>query len=229
MVNDYLPERWGKELKLFKLRMHYRKKHIYIGSYYVEKGAQFGHHVRILHDVQIRKTVSIGDYSYVEPYTTIISASIGKYCSIGKCCQIGPWEHPLNYMTTSPQVLRVILQRPDLYQDLPEKAEIGNDVWIGSNAIVMGGVKVGNGAVIGAGAIVTKDVPSYAIVVGNPAKIIRYRFQPEEIAWLESLSWWDWTKDEIYGNKGLFLDRENFISERERVGKNGIKEKSVYL
>lgn len=214
MLKNYVPERWGKEFNLFKQRMHYRKKHVYIGSYYVEKGAQFGRHVRILHDVQIRKTVSIGDYSYVEPYTTIVSASIGKYCSIGKCCQIGPWEHPTNYITTSPQVLRTIIQRIDLYQDLPAKAEIGNDVWIGSNAVVMGGVKIGDGAIIGAGTIVTKDVPSYAIVVGNPAKIIRYRFKPEEIEWLKGLNWWDWPESKICANKKLFLTQEKFVLER---------------
>lgn len=218
MMRDYIPERWGKEIRLFKQRMLYRKNQVYIGSYYVEEGARFGRRVRILHDVQIRKTVSIGDYSYVEPYTTIISAAIGKYCSIGKCCQIGPWEHPLNYVTTSPQVLRAILNRADLYQDLPEQAEIGNDVWIGSNSIIMGGVKIGNGAVIGAGAVVTKDVPGYAVAVGNPAKIIRYRFSREEIAWLERLNWWDWTENEIQQNKKLFFSREDFVLERERFG-----------
>lgn len=218
MWKDYLPEQWGKEFRLFKLRLYYRRNHMYIGSYDVEMGAEFGQHVRILHDVQIRKNVRIEDYSYIEPYTTIVSANIGKFCSVGKCCQIGPWKHPINYITTSPEILRKILHRSDLYSDLPERAEIGNDVWIGSNSIIMGGVKIGNGAIIGSGAVVTKDVPDYAIVAGVPAKIIRYRFDEDTIQKLNDMCWWDWTAEEIKRNKELFLEREKWMKELMKNG-----------
>jgi len=219
MWKDYVPERWGKEFKLFKIRIFFRNNQMYIGSYEVEKGAEFGRHVRILHDVQIRRNVKIGDYSYIEPYTSVISANIGKFCSIGKCCQIGPWKHPTDYISTSPEILRKILKCPDLYSDLPQRAEIGNDVWIGSNSVIMGGVKIGNGAVIGAGAVVTKDVPDYAIAAGVPAKVIRYRFEEEVIKQLNALCWWDWTAEEMRRHKKLFAERENWIRELKNSGK----------
>lgn len=215
MWKDFIPERWGKEWKLLKTRLHYRKNQVYIGSYEVSNGVKLGKHVRILHDVQVRENVKIGDYTYIEPYTTIVSADIGKYCSIGKCCQIGPWMHPTNYISTSPEILRKILERPDLYSDLPPKVMIGNDVWIGSNSIIMGGVKIGNGAIIGAGAVVTKDVPDYAIVVGCPAYILRYRFDEVTIMKLNEICWWNWDKGNICKNESLFLKCDNWTEELE--------------
>ena len=81
---------------------------------------------------------------------------------------------------------------------------IGSDVWIGSRAIILSGITIGNGAVIGAGAIVTRDVPPYAIVAGNPARLIRYRFPPETIAALEEIAWWDWPADKVERERGAF-------------------------
>nr|WP_246566018.1 CatB-related O-acetyltransferase [Tissierella simiarum] len=80
---------------------------------------------------------------------------------------------------------------------------IGNDVWIGSNAVILRGVKVGNGAVIGAGAIVTKDVEPYSIVVGNPARVIKKRFSEQIIESLEKIQWWNWSKEIIRKNLDL--------------------------
>ena len=77
---------------------------------------------------------------------------------------------------------------------------IGNDVWIAAKSIVFQGVKIGNGAVIGAGSVVTKDVPDYAIVAGNPARIIRYRFTPDIIAYLNETKWWNYTLDNLDDN-----------------------------
>ncbi|AZO08893.1 MULTISPECIES: CatB-related O-acetyltransferase [unclassified Mesorhizobium] len=74
---------------------------------------------------------------------------------------------------------------------------VGNDVWIGSRAIVLSGVTIGDGAVVGAGAVVSKDVPPFAVVVGNPAKIIRYRFGPEVIDGLLAIRWWDWPEEQV--------------------------------
>lgn len=74
---------------------------------------------------------------------------------------------------------------------------VGNDVWIGARALIMSGVNIGNGAVVAAGSVVTKDVPPYAIVGGNPAKIIRYRFDASVIDKLQQIAWWDWPDDKI--------------------------------
>ena len=85
-----------------------------------------------------------------------------------------------------------------------KEVEIKNDVWIGDNVIILAGVTVGNGACIGAGAVVTKDVPPYAIVGGNPARVIKYRFEPEVIKFLEDVKWWEWSDDRIKKNKEFF-------------------------
>ncbi len=83
--------------------------------------------------------------------------------------------------------------------DLPFKGntEIGNDVWIGYNATIMPGVKIGNGAIIASKSVVTNDVPAYAVVGGNPAKIIKQRFDDKTINALLSIAWWDWSNDKI--------------------------------
>ena len=93
---------------------------------------------------------------------------------------------------------------------------IGNDVWIGAYATIMGGVKIGNGAVIGAGAVVAKDVPPYAIVVGNPAGVIKYRFDEATIEWLQKLRWWNWTPEKI---KSYWPEMENMEAFKEKYCK----------
>jgi virginiamycin A acetyltransferase len=77
---------------------------------------------------------------------------------------------------------------------------IENDVWIGANSTVMSGIKIGNGAIVAAGSTVTKDVPPYAIVAGNPAKVVKYRFTDEQIKKLLSIAWWDWDEQKIKDN-----------------------------
>ncbi|WP_265454946.1 Vat family streptogramin A O-acetyltransferase [Aeromonas salmonicida] len=101
---------------------------------------------------------------------------------------------------------------------LPYKGDtvIGNDVWIGYDALIMPGVKVGNGAIIAARSVVTGDVPDYAIVGGNPAKLIRYRFDDDTIAQLNALAWWDWPVEQI--SRNLQLIGGGDITELERVG-----------
>ena len=89
--------------------------------------------------------------------------------------------------------------------------KIGNDVWIGRSAIVLSGTSIGNGAVIGAGSVVTKDVPDYAIVAGNPAKLIRYRFDEQTIKELQSLKWWDWPDEKIERYAKYFVDPQHFL------------------
>lgn len=91
---------------------------------------------------------------------------------------------------------------------------IGNDVWIGDNSIILGGVTVGDGAVIAAGSVVTKDVPDYAIVGGAPAKLIRYRFDGDKISKLKKIAWWNWSEQDVALNKNKIAnDVDKFIDE----------------
>lgn len=137
--------------------------------------------------VTVRDHVKIGKQSYVSSGMVFRNVSIGRYCSIGYNVLIGPEEHPTQYLTT-----RSFGKNDDYYQEMhSKKTKIGNDVWIGANVIVRRGVTIADGAVVGAGAVVLTDVPAYAVVVGVPAKIVRYRFNEETIRKLLELKWWE--------------------------------------
>jgi phosphonate metabolism protein (transferase hexapeptide repeat family) len=146
---------------------------------------------------------SFGDYAYVVNDSDIIYTDVGKFCSIAAHTRINPGNHPLERVALSH-----FTYRSSAYDMGPDDAAffdwrrsfrcvMGNDVWIGHGAVVLPGVKLGNGAAVGAGAIVTKDVPPFAIVVGNPGKVLRYRFAPEIIAALERIAWWDWSHEQL--------------------------------
>ena len=108
---------------------------------------------------------------------------------------------------------------------------VGNDVWIGGNAIILSGVKIGDGAVIGAGSVVTKDVADYEIVAGNPAKHIKYRFKREEIKQLKEIEWWNWSIDKIMEHRTLMESSniQRFIENSNMFNEDNIIEKPVVL
>lgn len=98
-----------------------------------------------------------------------------------------------------------------------KRIKIGNDVWLGHNVLITNYANIGNGVIVGAGAIITKEVPDYAVVVGVPARIIRYRYMPEQIAALNEIAWWDWSDDEIRKNyDDFFLPVEVFIEKHQK-------------
>lgn len=139
----------------------------------------------------------IGNYTYISSNAIIQNTTIGNYCSISYDLICGLGRHPLNRFSTSPIFYRkdhcigvsVVENNIDFKENLP--ITIGNDVWIGARVTILDGVNIGNGAVIAAGAVVTRDVPPYAIVAGVPAKILRYRANENLInKWQES-QWWD--------------------------------------
>ena len=139
--------------------------------------------------VLIYESAKIGDYNYFAPYAMINNAEIGNYCSIGPSSKIGLSDHDYSFVSTRPIVANGN-GKMELF-DLNNPTRIGSDVWVGANAVIKQGVFVGNGAVIGANSVVTKDVPSYAIVVGAPAKIIKYRFSKNKIEMLEKSKWFE--------------------------------------
>lgn len=140
---------------------------------------------------------SIGDHSYGMPTFVEKGMSrlvIGKYCSIAEGCKISFGDHRTDFATTYPFAsLRHFWKAPEGVNDHRSKGDvsIGNDVWIGSDVFIGSGVTIGHGAVIGGRAVVTKSVPPYAIAVGSPAKVVKYRFDEDTIAQLLELAWWD--------------------------------------
>lgn len=141
----------------------------------------------------------IGEHTYVVPGSTIVDSRtrIGKFCSIAKNVSIGTSMHPVHALTTHPASWRgedgelsIPPEKRVVFQNT-RPVHIGNDVWIGLNVAIMDGVSIGDGAVIGAGAVVTKDIPPYAIAVGVPARVIKYRFDEETVARLLKTRWWD--------------------------------------
>ncbi|MBP7102821.1 MAG: CatB-related O-acetyltransferase [Bacteroidales bacterium] len=152
---------------------------------------------------------TIDKYSYVGRKTTIVCADIGKYCSIANDVVIGMGIHPLRTISTSPLFISKKNGTSHSWTnenviDEYQRVSIGHDVWIGSKVIVMGGVKIGNGAVVGCGAIVTKDIPDYGIAVGVPAQIIKYRFEPAMIEALQKLQWWNFPETKLKNNISVF-------------------------
>lgn len=134
---------------------------------------------------------------------------IGKFCSIacGAKFIFNAANHALGSLSTYP--FPIFFEEWELPTDTGSVAqawdnhgniEIGNDVWIGYEAVILSGVSIGDGAIIGTRAVVTKDVPPYTIVGGVPAKLIRKRFDDETITKLESLRWWDWSEESIKRN-----------------------------
>ena len=138
---------------------------------------------------EIRAGVQMGAHSYINGGRVQGGVYIGRYCSIGHDVTIGTGHHDMTLLSTSSWFDS---EAPSSIKRTNGKlVHIMNDVWIGDKAIIMNGITVGNGAVIGAGAIVTKDVEDYSIVVGVPARHMKYRFEPEIIERLMILKWWE--------------------------------------
>lgn len=162
---------------------------------------------------------SIGKYSYGYEqfyYNGVRLNSIGSFCSIAPIVHIAPFQHPIGHITTNPIIY--LKNRGFVDEDVIELRDgnngnvtIKNDVWIGLNAIIMCGVTLGNGCIVGAGAVVTKDVPDYAVVAGVPARVIKYRFTKEQIKILNNSKWWEWSNKKIKQNLHLLTDNEKFF------------------
>ncbi|MGJ8716012.1 MAG: CatB-related O-acetyltransferase [Maribacter stanieri] len=161
---------------------------------------------------------SFGDYSYVGSNSYINNVVIGKYTCIGPNVKIGLGEHPIrNFVSIHPVFYSTAKQVGTTYADENyfqefQKTIIGNDVWIGAGAIIMGGLEIADGAIIAAGAVVTKSVQPYSIVGGVPAKQIKLRFSKEQIGVLMNKRWWDRDEDWLKMNYKKFHQIEEFLS-----------------
>lgn len=165
-----------------------------------------------LHDVRI------GDYSYVAKNSNISHCTIGKFCSIGPnfCCGLG--IHPTNGISTAPMFYSTAKQNGTTICEKnkveeAKQAVIGNDVFIGANVTVLDGVKIADGAVIGAGAVVTKDIPPYAVAVGVPAKVVKYRFDEATVKALLEKQWWNGAEESLKLVERYFWNVDEFLKD----------------
>ena len=169
---------------------------------------------------------TIGFGTYLGPNCDLPNIEVGRFCSIAANVKVLPFNHPTQtFVSSHPSFYSTLKQAGFTYvkiQKFDETvffnkpnyifAHIGNDVWIGENVMIKGGLNIGDGAIIAAGSIVTKDVAPYSIVAGIPAKIIRYRFTNEQIASLLNIKWWENDSSWLEKHAELFDDIENFIS-----------------
>jgi len=172
-----------------------------IGDFSVVRCSILENNVRIDRYNQILNS-SLGAFSYTGKNATVLHAKIGKFCSISWNSTLGGADHDYRRVCQhailyDPRMHENMSNFVPLYDRYKEKLILGHDVWVGCGAFVKRGVKIGNGAVVGANSVVTKDVPSYAIVAGNPARILKYRFGIDKQQYLEDLRWWDWPKEKI--------------------------------
>jgi acetyltransferase-like isoleucine patch superfamily enzyme len=185
----------------------------------IDKTAAIGPNVKFYNS-------KIGRYSNVGWNTIITDTVIGSFCSIAGDCVIGGASHPIDWVSTSP----VFYNGKNAFEknfsdnefDAVLTTYIGNDVWIGGNSLIKQGVKISDGAVIGFGSVVTKDVGPYEIWAGNPAKIIRKRFDEETIGRLLTTEWWNWNEEKIiqrassFNSLIAFFEEENYENSTHR-------------
>lgn len=156
-----------------------------------------------LHNVQL------GDHSYFAKNAQVTNATIGKFSSIGPnfCCGMG--IHPTDGISTHP-----MFYRGNIAEFKP--VTIGNDVFIGANVTVLDGVTIGDGVIIGAGAVVNKDIPPYAIAVGCPIQIKKYRLSEKQIAAMQRIQWWNWDDRQLKNVRDMFNDIDAFIAKYDK-------------
>jgi acetyltransferase-like isoleucine patch superfamily enzyme len=217
MLNFLSPKYSLAKAKQKYLAWKYRDKKLRIGVGCGLHNVHLGNSVYIGDQVVLHNT-QLGDHSYINGHARIKNTVIGKYCSIASGVKIVLGAHPTNLISLHP-AFYAINKPMETFADQQYfneylKVEIGNDVWIGEDVIIPGGIKIGNGAVIASRAVVTKDVEPYSVVGGVPAKHIKYRFSPERIQQLEEIKWWDKDENWLRENFKLFLDVEKFFSHK---------------
>lgn len=161
---------------------------------------------------------TFGDYSYLAGHVSMIWTDVGKFTSIAAQTRINPGNHPTWRVTQHHSTYRRIQYGFDTEEDhaffqwrKEHRCVIGHDVWIGHGVTVIAGKKIGHGAVIGSGAVVTRDIPAYAVAVGVPARVIKYRFPPDVIEKLQASAWWNWDRETLVERFKDLLDLDHFL------------------
>ncbi|MDX9931839.1 MAG: CatB-related O-acetyltransferase [Bacteroidales bacterium] len=196
--------------------MRFRENNVFLS--YIRSGSKRikkGKHVKIAIPGHIRDA-EVGDYTYISMNSWINNTKIGKFCSIGPNLLCGWGVHPTNGISTAPMFYSTARQNGISLCTTDKLNErktitIGNDVFIGANVTILDGVSIGDGAIIGAGAVVSKDIPPYAIAVGVPVQIVKYRFTEEQIQNLQKIQWWDFDPSRLHEIEQHFFNVEEFI------------------
>lgn len=185
------------------------------------KRTYLGNQCKIYLKGRLNNTI-VGNYTYISENSIINNTIIGKFCSIGPNLISGWGKHPTNGISTHPMFYStgkqngITLSEENKIEEFSQII-IGNDVFIGMNVSILDGVTIGDGAIIGAGAVVAKDIPPYAIAVGNPIQIVKYRFKPEIIDKLEKVKWWNFKYSDLNLVEKYFFDMEEFLKTIEIV------------
>jgi len=203
---------------LFKvLIVNVKEKNVFIDYMSFCNNVKFETNIKIGRFCTINNCL-IGSFTYTSSDCLINNTKIGKFCSIGTNVKIGLGKHPTKIFVSTHPIFYSIRKQTrtsfvdESYFEETEQIVIGNDVWIGANAIVLDGVTIGDGAIISAGAIVNKNVPPFSIYGGVPAKFIRFRFEENEIEFLKNLKWWDKDINWIKTYTPYFKDIKELIS-----------------
>lgn len=183
---------------------------------YSVRNSEIGKYVKINSGSQVINS-KIDDFSYCGYDCNIINTTIGKFCCLADRIIIGGASHPMHFVSMSSVFLShkdSSVKKLGQLQYLPIiQTTIGHDVWIGNTVIIKAGVTIGTGAVIGAGSVITKDVEPYSVVAGNPAKIIRFRFDKELVSDLLRSEWWNYSENRLLALSKLFDKPLEFVKE----------------
>jgi virginiamycin A acetyltransferase len=198
--------------KLFLNNVHLRIKEEFVNS-------TSGNNVKLYPPYRIVNS-EIGNYTYIAENSILHNTNVGKFCSIGPNLLCGWGIHPTNGLSTHPMFYSTKKQNGISLSDIDKVEEtkriyIGNDVFIGMNVSILDGVKIGDGAVIGAGALVSKDIPAYAVAVGNPIKIIKYRFDESTIEQLLQIKWWEFKHEDLHLIEKHFFEVDEFVKKQK--------------
>jgi len=220
-IKNYIKNRTNLKLSrlVYNLYHFYHKGYTSLYDFYLITNVNFNSNISNkakLNSVYKIQNSSIGDYTYVAMNATIHNTLIGKFCSIGPNLLSGWGVHPTNGISTHPMFYSTKKQNGMTLSSVDKIDEslpinIGNDVFIGMNVTILDGVTIGDGAVIGAGAVVSKDIPPYAVAVGNPIKIVKYRYIEAQIDCLLKIKWWDKDLDTLKLVEKYFFEIDQFI------------------
>lgn len=216
-----LLQAFRRRIRLYKTRNRFplARIHDYV---VVDDGSRLGVNVVLFPWVNVMDC-EIGAYSYIQTHTTCYCADIGPFCSIAPEVFIGLVDHPTRFISSSPVFYDNTQPLPHAFIGAPlasahlPRTVVGADVWIGRRAMLKAGVKIGVGAVVGAGALVTKDVAPYSIVVGAPAKVLRMRFEPSIINGLLRTGWWELSSQALIELTQYFDNPQEFISAVDKL------------